>query len=220
MQNIEQILSKLKKEVIKLFGLESSGHDMYHLERVVSLAEKIQKREGGDIDVITISALLHDVHRIIQNHNGKFCQPKDSLLQVKKIMEGIVPEEKQEKILQCVAKHEEYSFSPNGNTAHDLETLILQDADRLDAIGAVGIARCFTYGGANNVLIWDPSVPFSSGKYEETAHDPSEIHHFYNKLLRLKDTMNTKTGRKMAKTRHKFMEIYLKEFFKEWNGEK
>ena len=90
----------------------------------------------------------------------------------------------------------------------------------LDAIGAVGIARAFAFGGANDMPIWIPEIPFVKRDYQEGVFDPSEIHHFYSKLLRLKDNMNTKTGKKMAYQRHEFMELYLNQFFSEWNGEK
>lgn len=124
-----------------------------------------------------------------------------------------------EKILNCVEFHEEYGFSGKGKIASDIETLIVQDADNLDAIGAVGIARVFAYGGAHNIPIWTPEIPLPKGNWDETMpKSRSQIHHFYEKLLRLKDNMNTKVAKKMAIKRHKFMESYLKEFFKEWKA--
>jgi len=216
-----EILEVLEQKVKSLFSSENSGHDIYHLKRVLNIALHLQKTEGGDKMVIAVSALLHDVHRLIQLQTGKYCSPKDSLPKVKEILGAVdLPEEKVEKILKCIEFHEEYGFSKDGRTVTDIETLILQDADRLDAIGAVGIGRCFTYCAVNNIPMWVPGVPLVSEDYKHHKHDPSTIHHFYNKLLRLKDDMNTKTAKKMALDRHNFMELFVKHFFAEWEGKK
>lgn len=211
------VLDKIEEEIKKDFSSESSGHDFYHIKRVLHLALLIQKREGGDKTVIAVSAMLHDVHRLIQSETGKYCSPQDSLPKVRRILEKSgLPKDKISKILHCVEHHEQYGFSNNGKTVKDVETLILQDADRIDAIGAIGIARVFAYGGAYKIPMWVPDIPLESKKYEHEKHDPSLMHHFYNKLLRLKDDMNTETGGKIALKRHKFLEVFLKEFFKEW----
>jgi uncharacterized protein len=98
--------------------------------------------------------------------------------------------------------------------------MILQDADNIDAIGAIGIARTFAYGGAHNSLMYAPEVPIETTNYEESENDASTIHHFYRKLLNLKDNMNTSTAKKMAEDRNRFMELFLNEFFDEWYGKK
>jgi uncharacterized protein len=220
MEEIQEIIKKLEEEIQEIFRSESSGHDIYHLNRALNLALHIQEKEGGDRLVIGAAAFLHDIHRIIQKETGKFCSPKDSLPKIKEILEKIdLPEDKIEKILHCIEFHEEYDFSPKGKTVNDIETLIVQDADNLDAMGAVGIARAFVYGGVNNIPIWVPDIPFKREKFEESDNDVSEIHHFYSKLLRLKDNMNTETAKKMAEQRHKVLEDFLEEFFKEWKGE-
>jgi uncharacterized protein len=116
----------------------------------------------------------------------------------------------------CIKNHEVYDWRKTKKKISK-EAQILQDADRLDAIGAIGIARCFTFGGWYGRSIWNPNEkPKIYTKFTKTKK--SSITHFYEKLLRLKDDMNTKTGRKIAEKRHKFMELYLKEFFKEWEG--
>ena len=102
----------------------------------------------------------------------------------------------------------------------DIETLILQDADNLDAIGAIGIGRTFSFGGAYKITMWIPDKPFDRQNFDESEKDPSIIHHFYSKLLKLKANMNTETAKKMADERHKFMKLFLQEFFDEWNGKK
>jgi len=218
---MEEILEKIEKEIISEFHSDRTGHDIYHLKRVLNLALHIQEKEGGDKEVIAISALLHDIHRIKEKETGKYCTPGNSLQTIRKILEKTkIEEEKIRKILHCIEFHEEYSFSKEGKTALDKETLILQDADNLDAMGAIGIARGFMFGGAHNIPMWLPDLAFERKFFDESKKDPSEIHHFYSKLLKLKDNINTKTAKNMASERHKFMEDFLKEFFDEWKGEK
>ncbi len=203
------------------FKDDKSGHDFYHLERVSNLALSIQKKEGGDRLVVGTAAFLHDIHRLMQNQTGAFVHPKESLPEVLNLLKKVgFPEDKTNQVLHCVEFHEEYSFSENGRTVNDLETLILQDADNLDAIGAIGIGRTFAYGGANGVTLWVPEVPLDSqSAYDESmGNDPSTIHHFYHKLLRLGRSMNTKTGQEIAKSRIAYMEEFVDRFFKEWQG--
>ncbi|MDD2515675.1 MAG: HD domain-containing protein [Candidatus Gracilibacteria bacterium] len=219
---MEKIIQQLEEEIREFFHKESSGHDIYHLKRTLNNALAIQEKEGGDKLIIAVSAFLHDIHRIIQNETGSFCSPKDSLPKVAEILNKTdLTEEQKTKILHCIEFHEEYDFSENGKTVNDIETLILQDADNLDAIGAIGIGRTFLFNGANGNIMWAPEKPFTGNTYEESnKKDPSTIHHFYSKLLKLKDNMNTGTAKIMANERHKFMELYLQEFFDEWNGKK
>lgn len=218
---MKEIIQQLEEEVKILFHKESSGHDIYHLKRTLNNALTIQKKEGGDRTIIAVSALLHDVHRILQKETGKFCSPKDSLPKVKEILDKIgLTEEQKKKVLHCIEHHEEYDFSEKRKTVNDLETLILQDADNLDAIGAIGIGRTFSFGGANKGIMWVPEKPFDRRTFDESKKDPSTVHHFYSKLLKLKKNMNTKTAKKMADKRHKFMELFLQEFFDEWNGKR
>ncbi len=218
---LEQILQHLESQIKELFRNESSGHDIYHLKRVLNNALTLQEKEGGDRLIIAVSAFLHDVHRIMQNESGKFCSPKDSLPKVREILDTAeLTEEQKEKILHCIEFHEEYDFSEHGKTVQDIETLILQDADNLDAIGAIGIGRTFSFGGAHDVTMWIPEKPFDRHTFDESEKDPSTIHHFYSKLLKLKENMNTKTAKEMASERHKFMELFLQQFFEEWEGKK
>ena len=118
------------------------------------MALQIQEKEGGDKLIVATASLLHDVHRIIGEKNGKFCSPKDSLPYIKKILDKVeISDVKKNRILHCIEYHEEYDFSEKGKTKNDLETLILQDADNLDAMGAIGIARTFVYCGKNNIAM-------------------------------------------------------------------
>lgn len=204
-----------------MFASESSGHDIYHLDRVRNLALHIQKKEGGDRLVIGVAAFLHDIHRLMGKDTGAFVHPKDSLPTIRNILAGLdFPHEALERVLHCIEYHEEYGFSKEGKTVADIETLILQDADNLDAIGAIGIGRTFTFGGAHALPMWMPEKAFDREFFDESEEDPSTLHHFYSKLLKLKDNMNTKTGKEIAEGRHAYMAQYVRQFINEWKGEK
>jgi uncharacterized protein len=218
---MEEHRRKLEHTLKVMFGDEQSGHDLHHLQRVSSLALHIQEREGGDRQVIGTAAFLHDVHRLMQNESGVFVHPRDSLPKVRELLKQIdFPEDRVRNVLHCVEFHEEYEFSRDGRTVDDIETLILQDADNLDAMGAIGIGRAFAYSGAHGIAAWIPDLPFDSeGAYDESMMDKSVIHHFHHKLLRLGASMNTRTGREMAQARHNFMEAFVKKFISEWSRE-
>lgn len=216
---LEEYIEKLKPFVIELFKNDSSGHDISHLERTMKLSLSIQEKEGGDRIIIGISAFLHDIHRIMQNTTGKFVSPKDSLDTVRKILANVeLNEEQINQICYCIEFHEEYNW--NGKNVEDLNTLILQDADNLDAIGAIGIGRTFAYGGAHNAVMYNENVELNEKNdySESTKKDASTIHHFYHKLFKLKDNMNTQTAKKIAEERTEFMRNFVDEFLKEWNG--
>jgi len=221
MNQVQQTIQCLEKKIEKIFSTDSSGHDIHHLKRTLNIALEIQKNEGGDRLVVAVASFLHDIHRIMQNETGKYCHPKDSLPVIREILNSVdLSQERIEKILCCVELHEEYNFSNFGKTAVDIEAFIVQDADNLDAIGAMGIARVFAFGGSHGIPIWRPEVPLPVvDNWDETnPQSASQIHHFYEKLLRLRDNMNTPTAKIMAAHRHSFMENYLQEFFKEWEG--
>lgn len=216
---LEKYIEELRPHVIELFKKDFSGHDISHLERTMNTALYLQSKEGGDRIVIGIAAFLHDVHRIMQNETGNFVCPKDSLDTVKNILKYInLSNEQIEKICYCIEYHEQYNW--NGNNVDDINTLILQDADNLDAIGAIGIGRTFFYGGAHNVVMYNPSVPLNEKNdyVESNVNDESTIHHFYHKLFKLQDNMNTKTAKELAEKRTNFMKNFVNEFLSEWNA--
>ena len=220
MDELEKYKKLLEDKINKMFRKDSTGHDLYHLNRVYNLALHLQEKEGGDRLVIGISAFLHDVHRIMEKETGKFCPPKDSLPIISKLLEEVsFPKEKIDNVLHCIEFHEEYNFSKEGKTVSDIETLILQDTDNLDAIGAIGIGRTFTFGGSHNVPMWIPERPFDREYFDESKKDSSTLHHFHSKLIKLKDNMNTETGKKMAQARHEYMLGFIKQFISEWKGE-
>ena len=216
---LENYIEKLKPYVIDLFKRDSSGHDISHLIRTMNTALYLQEKEGGDRIIIGIAAFLHDVHRIMQNESGKFVSPKDSLEKVKEILSHIdLTDEQFNKICYAIEQHEEYNW--NGKNVDDINTLILQDADNLDAIGAIGIGRTFSYGGSHNVIMYDDKVPLNQNDdySESNGDDESTIHHFYHKLFKLGDNMNTTTAKNLANRRIEFMKTFVKEFLDEWNA--
>lgn len=216
---LEKYIEKIKPYMIELFKNDSSGHDISHLIRTMNIAVNICDKEKGDKLIVGLSAFLHDIHRIMQNETGKFVSPKDSLPKVKDILSHTdLSEDIINKICYCIEHHENYNW--NGNNVKDINTLILQDADNLDAIGAIGIGRTFSYGGAHKMLMYKEEIPLNTNDdyVEEIGNDPSTIHHFYHKLFKLADNMNTKTAKEQAVKRTEFMEKFVNEFLDEWNG--
>ena len=195
------------------FENESSGHDWWHVQRVWQLAVKIGKMENANLFLVEMAALLHDLD------DWKLIGPNQSMSLAVCWMKKLgMPNHEIEQINQIIR---EVSFKGAGvdTTPGSIEAKVVQDADRLDAIGAIGIARTFAYGGHKKRLIYDPTIlpaPHDSFEAYQKSTAPT-INHFYEKLLLLKDRMNTQTGEKMAKVRHRFMEQYLEQFFHEWN---
>ena len=215
---LEEYINKLQPYVIDLFKLESSGHDISHLIRTMNTALYIQEREGGDRLIIGISAFLHDVHRIMEKEAKEFVSPKDSIPKIKEILAKIdLTEEQVNEICFCIENHEKYNW--NGDNVDDINALILQDADNMDAIGAIGIGRAFTAGGSYNLKMYDETKEFdNSSTFVEGSKDYSVLHHFYRKLFKLGNNMNTKTGKELAEKRIKFMKEFTQEFLDEWNS--
>jgi uncharacterized protein len=210
----EKIISDIRKYVEKELGIESSGHDWWHVYRVWNMSVKMCEKEGGNLFVVQLVALLHDIG------DWKISDDQENI--IKGIMEKYgVEDDSIRNICKAVS---EISFK--GKNSHvvpsSLEGKIVQDADRLDALGAVGIARTFSYGGYSNMSIYNPELKPDLDKTPEEFKKAkgSVVNHFYEKLLLLKDLMNTDTGKMLAKDRHEFLEMYLKEFFAEWDGKK
>lgn len=198
------------------FSNDHSGHDYYHTLRVFQLASGIQGQEGGDLETVQLAALLHDV-----DDYKLFGGPMGGSLRARAFMEeqGVQPD----RIEEVCGIIQEVSYkAKDSKVPHTLEGQIVQDADRLDAMGAVGIARTFAYGGSRGRAIYTPGEePALDMTAEEYAnHQSCTINHFYEKLLLLKDQMNTPAARILAEDRHRFMQLYLDEFFGEWEGER
>ncbi|MEO9477557.1 MAG: HD domain-containing protein [Cyclobacteriaceae bacterium] len=193
------------------------GHDWWHIERVWKLAKTIAKEEVVDIRIVELGALLHDIADS-KFHGG------DERIGPMKAEEFLQSQGADQEVIDHVkAIIENISFK-GGNEARKFsspELDVVQDADRLDAIGAIGIARTFNYGGFKNRELYNPDIPpnLNMTKEEYKKSTAPTINHFYEKLLLLKDRMNTETGKQVAEQRHQFMEQYLEQFYKEWSGD-
>lgn len=195
------------------------GHDWFHTLRVYHNAILISKGEKVDALVVALGALLHDIADS-KFHDG------DDTIGPKMAREFLFKHNVDSLVIEQVIKIiENISFNKSleeGEKFTSPELDVVQDADRLDAIGAIGIARCFNYGGFKNRALFDPSIKpnMSMTKEEYKTSTAPTINHFYEKLLLLSDKMNTKTGKRIAKQRHQFMERYLDQFYAEWDGKR
>lgn len=212
---IDHTISFVKKTLAEAEG----GHDWFHIERVYKNAKLIANNEKVDHFIIELGALLHDIA------DAKFHDGDESIgpQKAKVFLKSLGIDKKSithiEKIIRFISYKSSFEKSKKFSSP---ELKVIQDADRLDAIGAIGIARCFNYGGFKNRAIYDPSIEANTNmtKEEYKKSVAPSINHFYEKLLLLKDQMNTKTGKKIAEERHFYMENFLQQFFDEWNGKK
>jgi uncharacterized protein len=227
-ENQQEIINKTAEMVKQKFMGEGSGHDWWHIYRVWNTAKTIAAGEEAGADksdkqsvnllIVELAALLHDIadykfHDGDETIGGKVSQ---EWLESIGVESDII-----ERVVYIV---DNVSFKGGGDAKKmgSLEGKIVQDADRLDSMGAMGIARCFAYGGFKNQEIYNPEIAPRLGmsKEEYKSHRGTQINHFYEKLLLLKDLMNTQTARQLAQQRHQFMQSYLEEFFAEWEGKR
>ncbi|MFD0990640.1 HD domain-containing protein [Mariniflexile jejuense] len=209
---INKTITFVKEQLANAEG----GHDWFHIERVYKNALLIAKNEKVDVLVVQLAALLHDIADS-KFHNG------DETIGPKIALEFLFKHNVDSKTIEHVVQIIENISFKGGNEVQKFKSVeldVVQDADRLDAIGAMGIARCFNYGGFKNREIYNPNIKpnLNMSKEEYKASKAPTINHFYEKLLLLKDKMNTKTGKDIATQRHNFMELYLNQFYNEWNG--
>ena len=213
---ITATIAFVKKELKNAEG----GHDWFHIERVFKNSLLISKDEKVDVFVVSLAALLHDIADPKFYNGDETVGPKvaTQFLKEQKVHATIIG--------HVVSIIKNISFKNSFDTASEnftsIELEVVQDADRLDAIGAIGIARCFNYGGFKNRALYDPEI-IPDLKMTKEAYKKSTaptINHFYEKLLLLKEQMNTASGKKIANNRHQFMERYLQQFYDEWNGKK
>jgi uncharacterized protein len=194
------------------------GHDWFHIERVYKNALLIAKDTDCDLVVVQLGALLHDIADSKFHNGDETIGPKTArlFLEAENVFEDII--QHVVNIIENIS-YKGGNFEKNFSSA---ELDIVQDADRLDAIGAIGVARAFNYGGFKNRALYDPEItPVNNmSKEEYKKNNAPTINHFYEKLLLLKDKMNTETGKEIAAERHKFMENFLSQFYAEWEGVK
>src|SRR5690625_3681836 len=191
-------LREIRKFIYSKFHHDETGHDFYHMARVAEMAKLISISENADSFICEVAGWVHDIgdHKLF-NH------PNEEIEKMKVFLKSIHINNKQ--IAQINDAIKDVSFSKGNLTPKTLEGKIVQDADRIDAIGAIGIARTFAYGGAANQLIYDPE-----------SNKNTTIHHFYEKLLLIKDQMNTNYAKQIAEERHQFMQLFLEKFYDEW----
>lgn len=211
---IEKTIEFVKQELQDA----EAGHDWWHIERVWKSAKAIAKEENVDLLVVEFAALLHDIADP-KFHNGDEeigPQKAGEFLKSIAVDEAIIVH------VQEIIRNMSFKSSLGEVKFSSPEMFVVQDADRLDAIGAIGIARAFTYGGFKNRELYNPAIKPAINQSKEAYKNTTAptINHFYEKLLLLKDKMNTTTGKRIAQERHDFMETYLEQFYGEWNGER
>ncbi|WP_298827755.1 HD domain-containing protein [uncultured Planococcus sp.] len=209
----QEKIKQCRNEVKKIYEQFDASHDWQHVERVLKNAEIILEQERADAYIVELAVLLHDVS------DPKYKKPEEDLEQ--DILDRLeLPEVQRQKIQDVISS---VSFKGgNGKPAASIEAKIVQDADRLDAIGAIGIARAFAYGGAKGRKLydWNEKARTEMTEQEYREAQPSSVTHFYEKLLLLKDQMTTETGKQMAEERHEFMLSFLKQLQTETDGNK
>ncbi|MFD1550715.1 phosphohydrolase [Putridiphycobacter roseus] len=210
---INQVVEQIKAQ----FKDDSSGHDWFHIDRVRRTAKKIATIEQADVYVTELGALLHDIadHKFVENPD------EAALTSTAQILSALNVPQKTIEAVQHIVLNCSFKGGVEANKMKSLEGKIVQDADKLDAIGAIGIARTFAFGGKFGAILFDPNIgPMDHKDLASYQKNRSHtINHFHEKLLKLKDLMHTKTAQKMALKRHQFMEDYLIEFHHEWNAE-
>ncbi|MFL1010684.1 HD domain-containing protein [Flavisericum labens] len=216
MDTQENIINKTKTFVKETLSNAESGHDWFHTQRVFNNALLIAKNEDVNQFIVSLGALLHDIADS-KFHNG------DETIGPKVAREFLSDLNVNSDVVDHVIKIIENISFKGGNEAQTFQSPeldVIQDADRLDAIGAIGIARCFNYGGFKNRALYDPAIKpiLNMSKVEYKNSTAPSINHFYEKLLLLKDRMNTRTGKTIAFERHNYMLQFLDQFYKEWNG--
>ena len=213
--NLDLINNTIKFVQLELKDAEG-GHDWFHIERVWRNAKLIAKTENVDLEVVEIAALLHDIADSKFNNGDEKIGPK-------KALNFLIEQDADYRLIDhviSIIENISYKGGSQKRTFNSPELDVVQDADRLDAIGAIGIARTFNYGGYKNREIYNPEIKpnLNMNKEQYKSSTAPTVNHFYEKLLLLKDKMNTETGKKLAEDRHQFMEQYLEQFYTEWNG--
>jgi uncharacterized protein len=212
------IINKTKKFVKHTLEGTEGGHDWFHTKRVLANSIHIAKKENANLFVVQLAALLHDIADAKFHDGDETLGPK---IASEFLQEQNVDPLNKEHILKIIESVSfKNSLSPMENPFDSIELQIVQDADRLDAIGAIGIARAFNYGGFKNRELYNPKITpnLTMSKEEYKKSSAPTINHFYEKLLLLKEKMNTPTGKKLAEKRHDFMLSYLDQFYQEWEG--
>ena len=213
MTNQEKI-NQIEAYVKQIHNGDSSGHDWYHIDRVRKLAKTIALKENADSFIVECAALVHDVI-----DDKLITDLKEQREQLEEFLSKTLQSEEQVSFVFDIIDNISYKGG-NGTIPSSIEGKIVQDADRLDALGAIGVARTFAYGGKKNRSMYNPDFEIRENMtIEEYRSDKSSsLHHFYEKILKLKDLMNTETAKVIAEERHHFVGTFIDQFMKEWNS--
>lgn len=215
--NKNLIINQVKEYAMKKLSGEGTSHDWWHSLRVWQMTKKIQKKEGGNLFIVELAALLHDIS------DWKFSggDERAGAKETKKLLTKLSIDNNTIGHVCYIVENVSFKGAGVKDKMQSIEGKIVQDADRLDVLGAIGIARVFAYGGKVGHEIYNPNIRPKKHKtfkeYKKQIMNTS-INHFYEKILLLKARLNTKTAKKIAVRRHKFTENYLKQFFQEWHG--
>lgn len=216
--NNDLIIQTLITQLKPIFEKDSSGHDWFHLERVWKIAKQIAIKEHANVFIVEMGALLHDIadHKFVKDFKTESIQRTTEILS----QFNTISQQEVEAVIHIVLNCS-YKGGVEANNMNSLEGRIVQDADKLDAIGAIGIARTFAFGGKFGSLLYHPDIkPITHDNLESYHKNRSHtINHFYEKLLKLKDLIYTDSAKVIAKERHEFMILFLKQFYKEWESE-
>jgi uncharacterized protein len=212
------LATEMRALVARDFAEIDPAHDITHLDRVWRVASVLADSEGGDLDVLAAAAYLHDYHRVLEykDGSGRVILPGECEPAITRLLRHTgLPASKYRLVLEAIAFTDNHSFAADARELPELlEGLVLSDADNLDALGAIGLARAFVYGGHVGEPIWAPEMP-SSGPYM-AGHASSIVHHLQAKVLRLRDDMRTQTGRQLAESRHAFVLAFVATLTAEW----
>jgi uncharacterized protein len=214
----QQLIDQTAAYVRQTLQNAEGGHDWWHILRVWNNAKLIAQTEPADMLVVELAALLHDIADAKFHNGDEEIGPKTAVtfLQSLQVEHSVIEH------IEVIIRNMSFKSSMDGNKFHSPELAVVQDADRLDAIGAIGVARAFNYGGFKGRELHNPEIAaklnMSKDEYKNTT--APTINHFYEKLLLLKDKMNTETAKQLAGQRHQFMETFLEQFYAEWNGER
>ena len=215
---MQELIDKTIHFVKTTLATAEAGHDWFHIERVYKTAQTINQIEKADELIVALALLLHDIADSKFNDGDEEVGPQKAgtFLASIGVAEPVISE------VKLIIRNLSFKSSFGKIDYQSAELNVVQDADRLDAIGAIGIARAFTYGGYKNRVLYDPEIKpnlaMTKDEYKNTT--APTINHFYEKLLLLKEAMKTPTGREMAEKRHDFMLVYLAQFYDEWDGKK
>ena len=207
----KSVFNEIRKQTAQYY--KHSHHDRYHVERVYNLAIRLAQEEKADIDTVKAAVLLHDIARAMEDEGKINDHATEGAKMARKILNKVhFPKQKIPNVIHCVETHRFRNYLK----PKTLEAQILQDADRLDIIGAIGIARVFTRGGWSNTPIHDPTIP---PKEKYNGKSETAVNHIHEKLLKIKHTINTESAKKIADERHRYVEQFLERLLREWKAE-